>query len=44
MTVPDEAVEAAPSQFMVPVTKVGCPNCHYNNKYGMIQCKEHRGW
>jgi hypothetical protein len=24
--------------------KMGCPNCSYNNKYGMICCGEHRGW
>jgi len=43
--IPDEAVEAAPNSALIPQpVKVGCPDCSYNSKYGVIYCKEHRGW
>jgi hypothetical protein len=44
MSIPDEAGEAAQYPRLIQPVKIGCPDCSYNNKYGMIQCKEHRGW
>ena len=43
--IPAEAVEAGRYYPpLVQVVRIGCQDCSYNNKYGMIRCKEHRGW
>ena len=43
--IPAEAVEAAARiPLTIPAVRVGCQKCSYNAKYGVIACKEHRGW